>query len=63
MKKQIRDKIIDRLVMIVESPRRRVIWIVTLVLLLLAFAAFGITLTRWIWESDLPDWVKIMLLR
>lgn len=63
MKKEIRDKIGDWLVMIVESPRRKVIWIATSVLLLLAIAAFGITLTKLIWTSDLPDWAKIMLLR
>lgn len=63
MKKETRDKISDWLVMIVESPRRKVIWIVTSVLLLLALAAIGIILTKLIWTSDLPDWVKIMLLR
>ena len=63
MKKEIRDKIIDWLVMIVKSPRGKVIWIVTLVLFFLALAAIGITLTKLIWTSDLPDWVKIMLLK
>ena len=63
MKKKIIDKICDWLVMIIESPIRNVIWIVTLILFFLALAAFGITLTKLIWTSDLPDWAKIMLLR
>ena len=42
---------------------RNNIWLITVCALTLFMIAFGIAVTYWIGTSNLPDWVKFLLLR